>query len=94
MLCSHRSVYFRSQIDFLEEEMPENGNGSSGWEPNIIAFCCRHCAYAAADLAVMMVNDEDISGSVSETVNNGTADIPSALIEPIQVDRLCRPHRR
>lgn len=21
------------------------------WEPSIIAFCCRHCAYAAADLA-------------------------------------------
>lgn len=23
----------------------------AGWEPNIVAFCCRHCAYAAADLA-------------------------------------------
>jgi coenzyme F420-reducing hydrogenase delta subunit len=21
------------------------------WQPQIIAFCCRHCAYAAADLA-------------------------------------------
>jgi F420-non-reducing hydrogenase iron-sulfur subunit len=21
------------------------------WEPQIVAFCCRHCAYAAADLA-------------------------------------------
>lgn len=21
------------------------------FEPNIVAFCCRHCAYAAADLA-------------------------------------------
>jgi coenzyme F420-reducing hydrogenase delta subunit len=21
------------------------------WTPRIVAFCCRHCAYAAADLA-------------------------------------------
>lgn len=24
---------------------------SNGFEPQIVAFCCRHCAYAAADLA-------------------------------------------
>jgi F420-non-reducing hydrogenase iron-sulfur subunit len=24
---------------------------SDGFEPQIVAFCCRHCAYAAADLA-------------------------------------------
>jgi F420-non-reducing hydrogenase iron-sulfur subunit len=24
---------------------------SSGWRPEIIAFCCNYCAYAAADLA-------------------------------------------
>lgn len=23
----------------------------NGFEPDIIAFCCHHCAYAAADLA-------------------------------------------
>jgi coenzyme F420-reducing hydrogenase delta subunit len=23
----------------------------NGFDPKIIAFCCRHCAYAAADLA-------------------------------------------
>ena len=23
----------------------------SGFEPRIVAFCCRHCAYAAADLS-------------------------------------------
>lgn len=32
-----------------------DGNGFSrteaGWQPQIVAFCCRHCAYAAADLA-------------------------------------------
>ena len=25
--------------------------GTAGWEPEIIAFCCNYCAYAAADLA-------------------------------------------
>ena len=23
----------------------------AGFEPRLVAFCCRHCAYAAADLA-------------------------------------------
>lgn len=23
----------------------------AGWEPQIVAYCCRQCAYAAADLA-------------------------------------------
>jgi len=27
------------------------GNSPSSWEPEIIAFCCNFCAYAAADLA-------------------------------------------
>ena len=26
----------------------------SGWEPNIIAFACHYCAFAAADLAGVM----------------------------------------
>jgi coenzyme F420-reducing hydrogenase delta subunit len=25
-----------------------------GFQPEIVAFCCRHCAYAAADLAGSM----------------------------------------
>jgi F420-non-reducing hydrogenase iron-sulfur subunit len=27
------------------------GNSPGSWEPEIIAFCCNFCAYAAADLA-------------------------------------------
>lgn len=23
----------------------------NGFQPHVVAFCCRHCAYAAADLA-------------------------------------------
>jgi len=29
-------------------EIPE------GWEPNIVAFACHYCAFAAADLAGVM----------------------------------------
>jgi F420-non-reducing hydrogenase iron-sulfur subunit len=27
---------------------------NNSFEPEILAFCCRHCAYAAADLAGVM----------------------------------------
>ena len=27
---------------------------TNGFEPDVVAFCCRHCAYAAADLAGSM----------------------------------------
>ena len=33
--------------------MPETSL-ETGFEPSIIAFCCRYCAYAAADLAGSM----------------------------------------
>ena len=29
----------------------ERVTSSNGWEPEVIAFCCNYCAYAAADLA-------------------------------------------
>jgi coenzyme F420-reducing hydrogenase delta subunit len=31
--------------------MDEACAGYGPFEPRIVAFCCRHCAYAAADLA-------------------------------------------
>lgn len=37
----------RSSIE-KKGEIPE------GWEPNIIAFACHYCAFAAADLAGVM----------------------------------------
>jgi F420-non-reducing hydrogenase iron-sulfur subunit len=30
---------------------PAKAAVTGGWEPEIIAFCCNYCAYAAADLA-------------------------------------------
>jgi F420-non-reducing hydrogenase iron-sulfur subunit len=32
-------------------ESPAMAKTAAGWEPEIIAFCCNYCAYAAADLA-------------------------------------------
>jgi len=34
--------------------MNESTAAGSSFEPKILAFCCRHCAYAAADLAGAM----------------------------------------
>lgn len=30
------------------------GNLPEGWEPNVLAFACHYCAFAAADLAGIM----------------------------------------
>jgi len=30
------------------------GESPPGWEPNVIAFACHYCAFAAADLAGVM----------------------------------------
>ena len=48
-----------------------NGNG---FEPEIVAFCCRHCAYAAADLAGSMRLDYPSSIKVVELPCTGKLD--------------------
>jgi coenzyme F420-reducing hydrogenase delta subunit len=30
---------------------PASAETAAGWQPELIAFCCNYCAYAAADLA-------------------------------------------
>lgn len=30
------------------------GNPPEGWQPNVLAFACHYCAFAAADLAGIM----------------------------------------
>lgn len=44
-------------------------------------------AYKAAEIAVTMAKGEDVMDNVNNTVNNGTAPIPSVLIEPVQVNK-------
>jgi F420-non-reducing hydrogenase iron-sulfur subunit len=41
-MTSENSISLPASLSEKEED---------GWEPQIVAFCCRHCAYAAADLA-------------------------------------------
>jgi len=48
---------------------------SNGFKPDIIAFCCRHCAYAAADLAGSMRLDYPTSVKVVELPCTGKLDI-------------------
>jgi F420-non-reducing hydrogenase iron-sulfur subunit len=42
----------RAQTELLSIE--ESNPIPEGWEPNIIAFACHYCAFAAADLAGVM----------------------------------------
>ena len=47
---------------------------SNGFEPEIVAFCCRHCAYAAADLAGSMRLDYPSSIKIVELPCTGKLD--------------------
>ncbi len=44
------------------------------FEPEIVAFCCRHCAYAAADLAGSMRLEYPVSIKVIELPCTGKVD--------------------
>jgi coenzyme F420-reducing hydrogenase delta subunit len=48
---------------------------SNGFNPEIIAFCCRHCAYAAADLAGSMRIEYPPSIKVIELPCTGKVDV-------------------
>ena len=48
---------------------------SDGFEPEIVAFCCRHCAYAAADLAGSMRLEYPASIKVIELPFTGKLDV-------------------
>jgi coenzyme F420-reducing hydrogenase delta subunit len=47
----------------------------NGFEPEIVAFCCRYCAYAAADLAGSMRLDYPASVKVFELPCTGKLDV-------------------
>jgi coenzyme F420-reducing hydrogenase delta subunit len=47
---------------------------SNGFEPKIVAFCCRHCAYAAADLAGSMRLEYPSSINIIELPCTGKLD--------------------
>ena len=53
---------------------PKPGLGD-GFEPEVVAFCCRHCAYAAADLAGSMRLEYPTSIKVIELPCTGKLDV-------------------
>ena len=55
-------------------EMIENPP-SNGFEPEIVAFCCHYCAYAAADLAGSMRLEYPASVKVGELPCSGKLDV-------------------
>jgi F420-non-reducing hydrogenase iron-sulfur subunit len=54
----------------------ETGNS---FEPKILAFCCRHCAYAAADLAGVMRLTYPPNVRIVELPCSGKLDIVQVL---------------
>jgi F420-non-reducing hydrogenase iron-sulfur subunit len=48
---------------------------TNGFEPDIVAFCCRHCAYAAADLAGSMRLEYPTAIKVVELPCTGKLDV-------------------
>jgi F420-non-reducing hydrogenase iron-sulfur subunit len=48
---------------------------SNHFEPEIVAFCCRYCAYAAADLAGSMRLEYPASIKVIELPCSGKLDV-------------------
>jgi F420-non-reducing hydrogenase iron-sulfur subunit len=52
---------------------------ASGFTPEIVAFCCRHCAYAAADLAGSLRIQYPLSIKVVEVPCTGRLEIVEML---------------
>jgi len=44
----------RQAIQEIESAIEETHEIPSEWEPNVLAFACHYCAFAAADLAGVM----------------------------------------
>jgi coenzyme F420-reducing hydrogenase delta subunit len=51
----------------------------NGFEPRIMAFCCQHCAYAAADLAGAMRLQYPANVRVIEIPCSGKLDVVQVL---------------
>jgi coenzyme F420-reducing hydrogenase delta subunit len=49
------------------------------FEPDILAFCCHHCAYAAADLAGVMRLEYPTSVKIVDLPCSGKLDVLYAL---------------
>ena len=52
---------------------------TNDFTPNIVAFCCHYCAYAAADLAGTMRLEYPTSINIIELPCSGKLDVTYAL---------------
>ena len=59
--------------------MDEACGGYGPFEPRIVAFCCRHCAYAAADLAGGMRIQYPPSVRIAEVPCSGRVEVIEVL---------------
>lgn len=61
--------------DLQTESMMAEGLTTHAFEPEIVAFCCHYCAYAAADLAGSMRLEYPASIKVVELPCSGKLDV-------------------
>ena len=59
----------------LKLEVDKQLMSDKTFQPDIVAFCCRHCAYAAADLAGSMRLDYPMAVKVIELPCTGKLDV-------------------
>ena len=59
----------------------------SGWQTMTVYNPIKLEAEAAAEAAIRMLNDEDVSAITTNTINNGQNDIPFMKLTPIVVTK-------
>lgn len=63
------------KIPLLDEHKLRRRNMTTTNDPNILAFCCKYCSYAAADLAGSMRLDYPASVKVVQVPCTGRVDV-------------------
>jgi F420-non-reducing hydrogenase iron-sulfur subunit len=75
-LAEKAETDFANCVFLQERNLPDTNNA---FEPDILAFCCRHCAYAAADLAGVMRLSYPPNIRIVELPCSGKLDIVQVL---------------
>ncbi len=63
------------RLRLLKLEVEKQLMNDNTFQPDIVAFCCRHCAYAAADLAGSMRLDYPMAVKLIELPCTGKLDV-------------------
>ncbi len=59
--------------------MADTAAPEAGFDPEVVAFCCRHCTYAAADLAGGLRQSYPSALKIVELPCTGRIDVPTLL---------------